>query len=183
MLCSAKSLQSCPALCDAVNCSPPGSSVHGDSPGKRTGVGCHALLQRIFWTQGLNPCLLWLLHCRQILHCSATREALRPKESIAKKNHESDPHIRLQWPVSTTYTVLSPWLRTSLMKHVPGGKIVVDLKVQQLEVVSQWPLYNRFCEKSWAVPCCGSHTQKWPDLKMGKIYKTNTNKNKVKCLY
>ena len=27
-----------------MNCSPPGSSVHGDSPGKNTGVGCHALL-------------------------------------------------------------------------------------------------------------------------------------------
>jgi len=28
----------------------PGSSVHGDSPGKNTGVGCHALLQGIFST-------------------------------------------------------------------------------------------------------------------------------------
>ena len=26
----------------------PGSSVHGDSPGKNTGVGCHVLPQRIF---------------------------------------------------------------------------------------------------------------------------------------
>ena len=33
-------------------CSPPGSSVHGDSPGKNTGVGCHALLQGIFPAQG-----------------------------------------------------------------------------------------------------------------------------------
>ena len=33
-----------------------------DSPGKNTGVGCHALLQGIFLTQGLNPCLLHLLH-------------------------------------------------------------------------------------------------------------------------
>ena len=47
--------QSCPALCDPVNHSPPGSSVHGDSPGKNTGVGCRALLQRIFPTQGSNP--------------------------------------------------------------------------------------------------------------------------------
>ena len=31
--------------CDPVDCSPPGSSVHGDSPGKNTGVHCHALLQ------------------------------------------------------------------------------------------------------------------------------------------
>ena len=29
-----------------------------DSPGKDTGVGCHALLQGIFLTQGSTPCLL-----------------------------------------------------------------------------------------------------------------------------
>ena len=40
-------------------------------PGKKTGVGCHALLQRIFPTQGLN---LSLLHCRQILYHWAARE-------------------------------------------------------------------------------------------------------------
>ena len=33
-----KSLQSCPTLCDTMDFSPPGSSVHGDSPGKNTGV-------------------------------------------------------------------------------------------------------------------------------------------------
>ena len=33
-----------------------------DSPGKNTGVGCHALLQGIFSTQRSNPCLLRLLH-------------------------------------------------------------------------------------------------------------------------
>ena len=40
-----KSLQSCPTFCNPMDCSPPGSSVHGDSLGKTTGVGCHALLQ------------------------------------------------------------------------------------------------------------------------------------------
>ena len=35
------------------------------SPGKNTGVGCHARLQGIFPTQGLN---LHLLHCRWILY-------------------------------------------------------------------------------------------------------------------
>ena len=44
-----------PSLCDPVDCGPPGSSVHADSPGKNTGVGCHALLQGIFPTQGSNP--------------------------------------------------------------------------------------------------------------------------------
>ena len=41
MLCLVAQL--CPALCDPVDCSPPGSSVQGASPGKNTGVGCHAL--------------------------------------------------------------------------------------------------------------------------------------------
>ena len=36
-------------------------SVHGDSPGKNTRVGCHALLRGIFPTQGSNP---GLLHCK-----------------------------------------------------------------------------------------------------------------------
>ena len=48
-----------------MDCRPPGSSVHGDSPGKNTGVVCHALLQGIFPTEGLNP---GLPHCRQILY-------------------------------------------------------------------------------------------------------------------
>ena len=47
-----------------------------DSPGKNTGVGCHALLQGIFPTQGLNPRLLCLCIGRLILYTSATWEAL-----------------------------------------------------------------------------------------------------------
>ena len=50
----AKSLQPCPILCDPMNCSPPGSSIFQE----RSGVGCHALLQGIFPTQGSNPLLL-----------------------------------------------------------------------------------------------------------------------------
>ena len=38
--------------------SPPASSVHGDSPGQNTGIGCHFFLQGIFPTQGSNPYLL-----------------------------------------------------------------------------------------------------------------------------
>ena len=46
--------QSCPTLYDPMDCSPPGSSLHGDSPDKNTGMGCHALLHGIFPTQGSN---------------------------------------------------------------------------------------------------------------------------------
>ena len=60
---SAKSLESCPTLCNPMNCSLPGSSVNKiDSLGKNTGVGCCALLQGIFQNEGLNPCLLCLLY-------------------------------------------------------------------------------------------------------------------------
>ena len=47
-----------------MDCSLPGSSVHEDSPGKNTRVGCHALHQGIFQTQGSNP---GLPHYRWIL--------------------------------------------------------------------------------------------------------------------
>ena len=57
--------QWCPTLCDPMDCSPPGSSVHGDSPGKNTRVGCHTLLQGIFPTQESDPGI-W--HCRRILY-------------------------------------------------------------------------------------------------------------------
>ena len=57
--------QLCATLCDPMDCSLPGSSVHGDYPGKNTGVGCYFLLQEIFPTQELN---LNPLHLRQILY-------------------------------------------------------------------------------------------------------------------
>ena len=46
--------QSCPTLCNPVDCSLPGSSVHGDSLDKKTGMSCHALPQGIFATQRWN---------------------------------------------------------------------------------------------------------------------------------
>ena len=42
---AAKSLRSCPTLCDPIDGSPPGCPRPWDSPGKNTGVGCHFLLQ------------------------------------------------------------------------------------------------------------------------------------------
>ena len=55
--------ESCLTLCNPMDCSPPGSPVHGDSPAKNTGVGCRSLFQGIVPTQGSN---LGLLYCRQI---------------------------------------------------------------------------------------------------------------------
>ena len=47
--------QSCLTLWNAMDCSPPGSSVHGGSPGKHTGVGCHALPPGDLPNPGIEP--------------------------------------------------------------------------------------------------------------------------------
>ena len=57
----AKLLQSCPSLSEK----PTRFLCPWDSPGKNTGVGCHALLQGIFLTQELN---LGLLHLGRLYH-------------------------------------------------------------------------------------------------------------------
>ena len=58
--------QSCLTFCDPMHFSLPDSSLHGNSPGKYTGVSSSAFLQGLFPTQGSNP---GLLHCRRILYC------------------------------------------------------------------------------------------------------------------
>ena len=72
--------QSCLTLCEPMDCSLPGSSVHRDSLGKNTGVGCHALLQGIFPTQGSNP---GLPHCRWILYHLSHQGSPRILEWVA----------------------------------------------------------------------------------------------------
>ena len=48
-------------------------------PGKNTGVGCHALLQGIFLTQGSKLCLLCLLHYSRSF---TTEPAGKPNNNI-----------------------------------------------------------------------------------------------------
>ena len=59
----AKLLQLSPTHCNPMDCSPPGSSVHGILQVRiLEWIGCHFLLQGIFLTQGLIPHFLYLLH-------------------------------------------------------------------------------------------------------------------------
>ena len=74
-----------------------GSSVHGDSPGKNTGVGCHVLLQGIFPTQGSNP---GLPHCRWILHCLSHQGSLRIWEWVAYRFSRGTSQLRNQTRIS-----------------------------------------------------------------------------------
>ena len=81
--------QLCPTFCNPMECCPLGCSIHGDSPGKNIGVGCHVLLQRIFPTQGSNP---GLLHCRRILyHRSHQRSPEKTSLDIWFLVHEASP--------------------------------------------------------------------------------------------
>ena len=84
-------------LCDPMDCSPPGSSVNGDFPGKDTGVGCHALLQGIFPSQGQNP---GLPHCRQILYQLSYEGSLRILEwaPVPSPGDLPNPRIELESP-------------------------------------------------------------------------------------
>ena len=89
--------QSCPTLCDPIDYSPPGSSVHRDSPGKNNGVDSHALLQEIFPTQRSNP---GLLPCRQILYSLRHQGRFKTyyKITIIKKIwYRCKERQRIQW--------------------------------------------------------------------------------------
>ena len=94
--------QLCPTLCDPMDCSPPGSSAHGDSPGKNIGVGCHALFQGIFPTQESNP---GLPHCKQILYHLSHQRSTRTLEWVA-------------YPFSTGSSWPRNWTRVS---GIAGG--------------------------------------------------------------
>ena len=92
-----KITQSCLTLCNPMGCSPPGSSVYGDSPGKNTGVGCHALHQGIFPTQGLNPDLPY---CRQIPYHLSHQRSPRILEWVAYPFSRGTSRSRNQTGVS-----------------------------------------------------------------------------------
>ena len=97
-----KVTQSCPTLCDPMDCSLPGFSGGAwNSPGQNIGVGSSSLLQRIFPTQGLNP---GLLHCRWILSVWVTREA---RVAIPFPSDLPDPGIKPRSPAMQADTLLS----------------------------------------------------------------------------
>ena len=89
--------QSRSTLCDFMDCSLPGSSVHEIFQARNTGVGCHFLLQGIFPTQGFNP---------HPLHGQADSLPLRPMGSLQRKclicthtNTHTYTHIYTQWNI------------------------------------------------------------------------------------
>ena len=84
--------QSCQTLCDSMDCHP-GSSVHGDSSGKDTGVGCHVLLQGIFLTQPWVTGVRISYIGRQVLYHLAPPG--KPQRGIILGFNLNFPHVRV----------------------------------------------------------------------------------------
>ena len=107
----AKSLKSCPTFCDPMDYSPPGSSVNGDSPGKNTGLGCHALLQGICPIQGSNTHLLCLLLSAEVLIMVFTGALINPlswgKFLLAKEPLLQRPAHSTCWWKSTLFILIA----------------------------------------------------------------------------
>ena len=120
--------QVCLTLCNLMDSSPPGSSVLGDSPGKNSGLGCHALLQGIFPTQGFNP---GLQHCRWILcHLS----------------HQGSPRI-LEW-VAYPFSSGSSWPRNWTGVSSIAGRFFTSWASREAQAVSVQNIANSISSKN-----------------------------------
>ena len=113
--------QSCQTLWEPMDCSPPGSSVLGDSPGKNTGVGCHFLLQGIFPTQTSNP---GLLHYRQILYYLSHQGNPRSASELVIHTFS----YLQEWPVFTGWNQMLQFLKTARCYSEP--KLVTTENLQ-----------------------------------------------------
>ena len=83
-MCNVLNPFSCVWLCATPWTCPPGSCPQ-DSPRKNTGVGCHALFQGIFPTQGSNPRLLCLLNWQEdFLLLAPPGKSIYPFSSVAE---------------------------------------------------------------------------------------------------
>ena len=137
--CEVKALvtQLCPTLCDPMDCSPPGSSVHGIFQARILEWVANFLLQGTFLTQGLNPSLLhWQVDSLPLSHLESPAFPLEAAEEIicpsspsamCRKVQESSqllfPGWLLWWPFAfsiqkpkllqkslwTAHALLMPW--------------------------------------------------------------------------
>ena len=92
--------RSCLTLCDPMDCSPPGSSVHGDSLGENTGVGAMASSRGSSQPRDQT----------QVSHISGgffTMWATREAHEVAQIHHQKGILMQL------SYQLLSAWWWTS----------------------------------------------------------------------
>ena len=83
-----------PTVCYTLDYSSPSSSVHEISQARILDWVAIFLLQGIFPIQGLNLCLLCLLHCRQILYLLSYQGRI-PNPKKLKNEKGASSHILL----------------------------------------------------------------------------------------
>ena len=99
--------QSCLTLCNPMDCSPPGSSVHGILQAR---VGCHFLLQGIFPLQVLSP---------RHLHCQVD-SATEPPVVLKFESASASPG-GLPSPLPASSLVGMGWgQRMCILNNFPG---------------------------------------------------------------
>ena len=107
--------------------SPPGSSVHGDSPGENTGVGCQALLQGNLPNSRIEP------------RSPKFQVDSLPTEPPGKPRSVGSQRVRPSW-VTSTHFLLShsalPFLRAHLSFWVSLGLISSHEGLQLLMTVT-----------------------------------------------
>ena len=146
--------QSCPTICNPMDCSPPGSSVHGNSPGKNTGMGCHGILQGIFLTQGLNP---GIPHCRQILYTLSHQGSPRILEWVAYPfsrvtSQPRNSYLFLFTVVVYVSMLLSPFVPLSPSPSVSTSacsmavSLLLPCKYLHLHYFSRFYIYALICD-------------------------------------
>ena len=108
-----------------MDCSRPGSSVHGESSGKNAGVSCHAFHQWIFPAQRLNPCLIspalgGRFFTTQSLQkpWNPLRTCINSPSSIirAKKTNKRTKNL-LSMPMLSWWCLLSRYLHVIIKLH------------------------------------------------------------------
>ena len=137
VLCSV--VQSCPTLCNRMDCSPPGSSVHGISQPRIPEWAAVPSSRGIFPTQELNS---GLPHCRWILYClepprkfhRGNKQTFWPTQylPIALNIKDQNPympslcpfnHFFNRWPTSCLWTLahaLHLSLKKALLFNLPS---------------------------------------------------------------
>ena len=138
--------QLCLTISDPMDCGLLGSSVHGDSPGNNTGVGCYVILQGIFPTKGSNS---GLLHWKLILYHLSHQGGPRTLQWVAYPFSRGSFQPRNRTSISCT-TGYSKQILTSFyfINYLILGLNISYFLINFLVFLAYWKLKDRakdFC--------------------------------------
>ena len=135
--------------------SPPGSSVHTDSPGKNTGMASHALLQGIFPTQGSNSGLLGF---RTILYHMSHQGSPRILEWVDYTFSRGTSQLRNPTRISC---IVGEFFTSWATREALGTRIIkfdswqaeaegrMELPFNRVSVLSRWREFSRLVAQQY----------------------------------